>query len=384
MFAQHRHRARLKRLALHFEARTEHRNRRLMAGHLRLEEQAAFVEVRMAGDLLQVAHHGHHVGCGELCLQRFGRMLGDHSDQGIPQRAVIGHARGMVDKARIGEHLGPAKATAEFLKLRLQVGTQHDVTVDRLVQIGGGNSAIAAIAGTLGQFAGVEMGRHHAAHHLERAIQHQHVDKLALARMVAPPQRGQDRDHRHVPGEGVEDREAYLDRTVLGLAVHPHQPAHGLHHLVERAPVTHRTGMPEAGDRAIDQARVDRLERIPVKPQRGWNAGAEILDHDVRSLGQPSDDTGRLGRLHVESDGLFPGVGRRERQAHARRSGMLGIVAKAVAGSRPLHLHHVRVKQAHHRGAGGTRHHVAEIEDADFGKRLHGHSIVAVKGIRRN
>ena len=60
--------------------------------------------------------------------------------------------------------------------------------------------------------------------------------------------------------------------------------------------------MAEAGDRAIDQARVERLQARIVEPVFGEAAGLEILDHDIGLGGHAPDDLAPLGTLEIERE----------------------------------------------------------------------------------
>ncbi|MGY3220527.1 hypothetical protein ACVIM5_001134 [Bradyrhizobium sp. USDA 4512] len=66
-----------------------------------------------------------------------------------------------------------------------------------------------------------------------------------------------------------------------GAPGHRHQAAHALRDLIEARPLVIGAVLAEAGDAAIDDARVDRGEALIVDAELLLHVGAEILDHDV-------------------------------------------------------------------------------------------------------
>ena len=92
--------------------------------------------------------------------------------------------------------------------------------------------------------------------------------------------------HRGVhAGEQVGDRDADLLRAAAGqvvaLAGHAHQPAHALDDVVVAGAVAVGAGLAEAGDRAVDQARVGCAQRCVVEPVARQVADLEVLDQHV-------------------------------------------------------------------------------------------------------
>jgi len=56
----------------------------------------------------------------------------------------------------------------------------------------------------------------------------------------------------------------------------------------------------EAVDRHIDEARIDRRERLVVQAETAHPARAQIFDHDIRAAHQAVDHLAPLGRSKVE------------------------------------------------------------------------------------
>ncbi len=74
-----------------------------------------------------------------------------------------------------------------------------------------------------------------------------------------------------------------------------------------------------AGDRAVDEARIDGAERLVVDPEARRRPGARALEHHVRLARQAMEDGAPLGRLQVERQA--PLVPPEERDAHAHGIG---------------------------------------------------------------
>ena len=62
-------------------------------------------------------------------------------------------------------------------------------------------------------------------------------------------------------------------RPVAGLAGDRHQPAHALGDLVEAGPLGVGPVLAEAGDRAVDQARIDRRQALVVDAEAVLDVG---------------------------------------------------------------------------------------------------------------
>ncbi len=98
-------------------------------------------------------------------------------------------------------------------------------------------------------------------------------------------QRGQDADGGVHAGHQVGHGHARLLRTaarqVVALAGDAHQAAHALNHEVVAGAAGVGAGLAEAGDGAVDQARVHFLETGVVQAVLGQAADLEVLDQDV-------------------------------------------------------------------------------------------------------
>ncbi len=131
------------------------------------------------------------------------------------------------------------------------------------------------IAPALGRLAAVEVIAAHVGQHRHLRVEQRHVDVLAFAGAVAVGQRGQHGDGGVHAGHQVGQRHAGLLRAAAGqvvaLAGHRHQAAHALDQEVVAGAVRVRPVLAEAGDRAVDQVGLERLQRCR---SRGRSASA--------------------------------------------------------------------------------------------------------------
>ena len=111
--------------------------------------------------------------------------------------------------------------------------------------------------------------------------------------------------------KNVRDRYADLHRLAVGRAGDAHQPAHRLHQQVVSGLVLVGTGLSEAGDRAVDQPRIDGRERFVAEPEAFEAAHLEIFDHDVRGPRQSADDLTALWRAEIDAGRFLAPVGRK-------------------------------------------------------------------------
>src|ERR1039458_6338996 len=95
---------------------------------------------------------------------------------------------------------------------------------------------------------------------------------------VAPSQRGENRGRSVDAGEEVDHRDADLLRLALRLAGYVHQAAHPLDDVVVAGPLGVGAVLTEAGDRAIDEARIGHTQAAGVKAELVEAADLEILD----------------------------------------------------------------------------------------------------------
>ena len=106
----------------------------------------------------------------------------------------------------------------------------------------------------------------------------------------------------------VRDRNADPHRTAARLAGDRHQPAHPLRDLVDPGARCIRPVLPEAGNTAIDDARIDLRYRVVVDPKPMLDVRTIVLDHDIRGFGQLQEDCAPLIALEIERHGALVAV----------------------------------------------------------------------------
>ena len=92
----------------------------------------------------------------------------------------------------------------------------------------------------------------------------------------------EDADGAEQAGRQVGDRDAALDRVAAGLAGDAHHARQPLRDQVEAGPLRVRAGLAEAGDRGVDQPRVDRAQRLVVGAEPRRHARPVVLDQRRR------------------------------------------------------------------------------------------------------
>ena len=170
------------------------------------------------------------------------------------------------------------------------------------------------------------------------------------------------------PGGEVGDGNADPHRALAGRAGDRHQPAHALRDLIEARPLVIGAVLAEAGDAAIDDARVDLAQALIVDAELCLDVGAEVLDHDVGLLGEALEHFEALRVLQVERHGPLVAVQILEVRALARAARLLaaGILQQRV----DLDDVGAPVRQLPHAGGPGAN--AGEIEHGETGEGLRG------------
>ncbi len=115
---------------------------------------------------------------------------------------------------------------------------------------------------------------------------------------------GHEHPHRRRQGAApdVSDLAGRLEWWTVGLPGQSEQAVQAqIIHVMAR-PVAVGAVLPVAGDGAIDQPRVDRLEALPAHAEAVEHAGAEGLEQYVSVSGQPEQDLLALIVLEVDAD----------------------------------------------------------------------------------
>ncbi|EWS56489.1 hypothetical protein X551_00649 [Methylibium sp. T29] len=200
----------------------------------------------------------------------------------------MAHPVGVGREARIGGQLGPPGDLAEAGELRIVADRQDHVAIGDLEHLIG-HDVLVRVAGaswhlTAHEVVGAQVGQHR---HLR--VEQRHIDVLALAATealgVAVPQGREDADAGIQAGEQVGDRHAHLLRATAGQVVpfagQAHQAAQPLHRVVVAGTLVIGAGLAVAGDRAVDQLRVQGVQRHEVEAVARHVADLVVLDQHI-------------------------------------------------------------------------------------------------------
>src|SRR5262249_53603042 len=145
-----------------------------------------------------------------------------------------------------------------------------------------------------------------------------------------------------------------------------HDPAHRLDQAVVAGPLRIGSGLPEAGDRTIDQPRKPLAQLLIAETVFRQRPDLEVLDENIALGDQPLRDLLAFRLGDVERDRPLVAVDANEVGAllgsrHERRRES----ARVVAATRLLYLDDVRAEIRKHLHAGGPRKYAGEIEYFD-------------------
>ena len=285
------------------------------------------------------------------------------------------HPLAVGDEARILAELGHAHRLAQPHELLVVADREHERHVGAVEDL--------PRAGELrgGAVAHRHLARDQIVHgdmrdRVHLRVEQREIDVLAAARhLVAVVERGKDRDRRvlaggHV-GDAVADEIGARPRLPVGHAGDAHQAAHGLEDRIVAGQLAVRPGLPEAGDRAIDETRVDCSQCRVVEIVAREVAGLEVLDQHIGRRGQLLHQ--RLASDLADIDGHRP-LAAIHRQIGRRLAGLAALrvflrdaqPAHVVAVDGMLDLDHVGAEIGQHLARPGAGEDAAEIENADM------------------
>ena len=193
-------------------------------------------------------------------------------------------------------------------------------------------------------------------------VEHRDIQDGALAGALAPEERRDDLQGRQRPAGEVGHLEAGRDRARPGRPQQRKEPAdRQVVQVVARA-VAVRPLLPEARQRAVDDAGVDGQEVIRPQAAPGDLAGHRRLHEDVGVPRQAQDDVPPARQPVVDRDAPLAPVDGLEDAAEAelgRRH------AGVVARQRRLDLDHLGTEVGQQLRAPRAREQAREVEDAD-------------------
>ncbi|MCY1327985.1 hypothetical protein D9M69_135330 [compost metagenome] len=327
---------------------------------------------RRAGHAAVVQQFAHHLG--RVALLRPARDY-------LVECCGIAHARPAAAETRVLEQLGLADRFQQPAHpVRLERDNRH-VPVQRRIDPER-REPVVVVAGARG----IAFPSHDVkvlfGHPRCQAIQHRHLHALALARAAPVNQRGQDAIDDIHRRDQVRDRQAAARRRPIGVASDLHQAAERLDDDVHALESRERTGLAHRLDRRVDDARIALPHLLVVHAELGGSTLAEVLEHDVRFLGQPHEQLAALLRFQVQRDALFVAGPVQDRQrylavftlakmdavaAHERRVGPCNVPTTGR-----FHADHLRAHAAKQQRAiwPGKRHGQVQYADAFKWPRL--------------
>ena len=218
---------------------------------------------------------------------------------------------------------------------------------------------------------------HHAdAGQVDDCVLHGDLDPLALARLVALEQGGQDPHGAVHPGSGIADGRTGPQRRRIRGAGHAHRPARGLRDHVEALEAGIRPVRAEPLDLGVHQPRVDGGHRVVAQPKCGNRARPVILDQHVEMGNESLEQSYPPVTFQIEGDALLAGV---QQQKVGRIQA--GLVRNQIAALIPagwwFDLHDVGAQKGQNLGTRRPGLELRQIEDADMIERAHGFPLVS-------
>ena len=212
------------------------------------------------------------------------------------------HTEGVAGIAGVSRPLGVAGSLAKAGKLAVVANRQqHGAVSGGKVLIG--RQAGVAVAHALRHGAGVQKAGRLVGQDGHAHIQQRHVDVLALAGAVPHLDGGQNGAAGVHAGEQVGQRHAHPQRAAAGRLVgtpgDAHHAAHGLDHQVVAGARGVGTVLSKAGDRAVNQARVQRLQAGVVQPVLRQSADLEVFHQHIALQRHLTDQCLALRLRHV-------------------------------------------------------------------------------------
>ena len=274
-----------------------HRLRHLQMPHLRIGE----------GLVDPIDRSARHAGVVQDLDPLRARLLPGHRHEHLHHRVAVGRARPRGGEARVGAEVRALDGLAEPLVEVVAGGGDIDVAVLGL-EDAGGDAGGMVVPGLRRHLLAHQPARGLEVEHGELRFQQRGVHPLALPGGLALDER-----HENALGEEdaraeIGDGDAHAHRPLAGNAGDGHEAAHALGDLVDAGPVAVRPALPEAGDAAVDEARVDGAQALVVDAQPPLDVRPVVLHHDVGVLGQPLEDGHALRIAEVQRQRLLAAV----------------------------------------------------------------------------
>ena len=198
-------------------------------------------------------------------------------------------------------------------------------------------------------------------HEGKQVLGHGDVEMAALAGLRALGHRQEDVHHRRIGGAGDVGDQRRRHHRLLARAHRQRQQA-GIADVIEivGGDVALRPGLAVAGDRTIDEARIDLGDAVVIEAEARHDAGAELLDQDVGAR-QQGIEPGAVGRvLQIERQALLAAI--EQRETDAVLAPMRGIVAHVLAAG-TFDLEHLGAGLGQQQGRHRPRQQRGEIQN---------------------
>ena len=202
-------------------------------------------------------------------------------------------------------------------------------------------------------------------------VQHRDVNVLALAAGLIPVVEG-GHNGKGGPHSGADvgNGHAHLLRLAAGFAGNAHQAADALHNLIVSRAALVRPVLPEAGNGAVDDARIDDLDGGVAEAEAGHYAGSKVFHDDIGLGGQLQENIPGLVLLEVEGQAALVAVDGQEVGAFRADKGR-PPVAGIVAAARQFNLEDVGAIVAQHQGTERAGQGPGQIQHAHPLQRFH-------------
>ena len=178
-------------------------------------------------------------------------------------------------------------------------------------------------------------------------------------------ERGQDRAVSVERGDHVDQGNPHFDRGPVRLARDRHETREPLHDGIIARALAIRPGLPEARDRAVDEAPVHRAKGLVSQTEVVHRSRLEVLDEDVTPADEVDDERPPARVLQIDGDAPLAAVDREEVGSLAVGRAGRGPVPAVVAPSRVLDLDHLGAVVAQDLGGERTGDDAREVDDAD-------------------
>ncbi len=353
--------------AVEAQRRADHADRAGRGVRHRAHE-AQRLRLRALQRLAHRLHRGHgHIRRLQQRAPRGDRLRGERGVERGDQRRPVGQPGGIGREARVGRPAGVAQRRCQ--------GGELPVVADRHGQpaVGGGEQLIGHDVGVgVAVARGVVPGHEHVLADVDQRGQRRleqrdlHVRAARRGAALARQQGGLDRVRRVQAGQQVDDGHAQLHRRAVGLPRDAHQAPRRLHGEVVARPRSQGAHRPVARDAAVDERRIEGVQRVVVDAPGGGSALAVVLDQDVGAGRQAVQGGPALRLLQVEHQASLVAVDRQVvggLAAGKRRAPGAGLVAVRL-----LDLDHVGAQVGEEHCGEGAREHAGAIEHAHAGQ----------------